>query len=141
MSIMSNEKFINKIVRENPLIAFSLYTHLQVEIVRDLGHQILEILDTAFDSNAADGKGVNRAYGSFWLWVLGSYEITRTFCQAESCFSGTLVAELKGFKKKVAILRMPFAKQEYPRKKEPIKTEASSAGRGYEIGGRSVSKC
>jgi hypothetical protein len=23
----------------------------------------------------------------FWLWTLGAYEIVRTMCQAQSCFS------------------------------------------------------
>ena len=125
---MSNENLVDKMLNENPLVAFSVYTHIQVEIVRDLGRQILEILDSAFEPGMADGNCVNRAYGLFWLWVLGSYEVTRTMSQAESSFSNPLAVKLKTFKKKVSSLRMPFAKQEYPNKRRPIKAEASISG-------------
>jgi hypothetical protein len=125
---MSNDNLVENMLNENPLIGFSVYTHLQVEIVRNLGRQILEILDNAFEPGIADGNSVNRAYGMFWLWVLGSYEIIRTMTQSESCFSKSLVAKLRNLKKKVSILRMPFAKQEYPNKKQPIEAEASVYG-------------
>jgi len=125
---MSNGNSVKKMLNENPLIAFSLYTHIQVETIRDLGQQISEILDTAFKPGVADGNSINHAYGLFWLWVLGSYEITRTMSQSASCFSNTLTKKLKNFKRKVSILRMPFAKQEYPKKQQPIKAEASIYG-------------
>ncbi len=100
---MSDEKLVDKMLNENPLIAFSVYTHIQVEIVRDLGRQILEILDNAFKPGVAEGNSVNRSYGLFWLWILGSYEVTRTMTQADSCFSNALMAKLKSFKKQVSI--------------------------------------
>jgi hypothetical protein len=131
---MSNENLAEKMLNENPLLAFSVYTHIQVEIVRDLGRQILEILDNAFEPSVVGENSVNRAYGLFWLWVLGSYEITRTMSQAESCFSNALIVKLRSFKKSVSILRMPFAKQEYPNKKRPIQAEASIYGIDTETG-------
>ena len=101
---MSNDNLVEKMLNENPFIGFSVYTHVQVTTVRNLGREILEILDTAFEPGIADGNNVNRAYGMFWLWVLGSYEIIRTMTQAESCFSNSLVAKLRSLKKKVSIL-------------------------------------
>lgn len=131
---MSNEPIINRILDENPLVGFSVYTHLQVEMVRDLGQQILEILDTTFQPGVVNNNGDYRAYGLFWLWVLSSYEVTRTMSQAEACFSSSLADRVKSFKKKVSILRMPFAKQEYPGEKHPIKGEASIYGIDTQIG-------
>ncbi len=131
---MSNKTHIDRMLDENPLVAFSVYTHLQVETVSDLGRQILEILNTSFKPGIVDGDGVDRAYGLFWLWVLSSYEVTRTMSQAETCFSSSLANKVKSFKKKVSTLRMPFAKQEYPGEKQPIKTEASIYGIDTQIG-------
>ena len=143
---MINNNHVEKILVEKPLVAFSVYTHLQVETVIDLGRQILEILNTAFKPAMADGDGVDRAYGLFWLWVLSSYEVTRTMSQAETCFSNSLASKVKSFKKKVSILRMPFAKQEYPGEKKPIRAEASiyavdthSGDLKFEIKGKVVS--
>jgi len=117
---------VERIRREQPLVIFSVYTHIQAEITRGLGRDVLATLDAAFGPNGVDGSGFNRAYGQFWLWVLAAYEIVRTMYQSKGCFSDRLVRRLGEFKKRIAELRIPFAKQEYPGKRDrPIQAEAS----------------
>ena len=48
--------------------------------------------------------------------------------QARSCFSERLASEVTDFKKRIAKLRIPFAKQEYAGRKKPIVSEASVSG-------------
>jgi hypothetical protein len=128
---------IEKILNKNPLTVFSVYTDIQCRTVQTLGREILLCLDVGITPDAGTGQGticggdvINRGYGQFWLWVLGAYEIVRTMCQAEKCFSPRVANELKGFKRKLAILRMPFAKQELPGKDVPVRAEPSIYGIG-----------
>lgn len=133
---MEKATTIDQLYRENPLLAFSVYTHLQVDITRRLGAEVLATLDTAITpptveggATKADGATINRAYGQFWLWVLAAYEVVRTMSQAAGCFSEPLAARLLEFKRHIAGLRIPFAKQEYARgSDQPIGSEASIAG-------------
>ncbi len=122
------DETIERIFSENPLSAFSIYTHIQVQILRHLGNEIIALLDNGINSNQVDGEMFNSVYGKFWLWVLGTFEVTRTMVQAKSCFEDRLFNTLKSFKGKVSQLRVPFAKQEYPGAKTPIRNEASIFG-------------
>jgi len=115
---------VNKMLSENPLIAFSVYTHLQVEVIRKLGNEITDVLDRSIKPGTVESEGSQRVHGQFWLWVLGAYEITRTMKQAESCLSNVLVKKLTSFKKRISLLRIPFAKQEYKGSRKPIQGEA-----------------
>lgn len=90
-----------------------------------LGSEIGKALDKALDRESVDGESLNRAYGLFWLWVIGTYEVIRTMCQAKSCFSEEVYDRLDRFKKHIATLRVPFAKQEYQGRQVPIKAENS----------------
>lgn len=133
---MEQAKTIDELYRKNPLLAFSVYTHMQAEITRGLGRDVLATLDNAIALSAqegatttADGSGINRAYGQFWLWVLAAYEVVRTMSQASGCFSKRLAERLVEFKRHIAGLRIPFAKQEYAQGGDhPIGSEASIAG-------------
>ncbi len=98
---------------EHPLLAFSFYTHVQCEITRRLGHELLTSLETAIAPDSVDATVLDRAYGQFWLWVLGAYEITRTMSHAEACFSPAVAKNVLDFKRRITRLRIPFAKQEY----------------------------
>lgn len=113
---------------QNPLIGFSVYTHIQVCTLSALGREILALFDSYIAEGSADAQAVNRAYGMFWLWLLGAYEVTRTMCQAKSCFTAELSTKLIALKKRLSALRIPFAKQEYEGRKIPIKAEASVCG-------------
>jgi hypothetical protein len=123
----------------NPLIAYSVYTHTQVEVIRALGNEIISILDNTININeggthVVGGPEIMQAHGKFWLWILGSYEIVRTASQEEGCFTDHVYKKLKTFKRKIAKLRIPFAKQEYAdggSSPIPIKNEASIAGIDY----------
>jgi len=104
---------IEAILEKHPLVAFSVYTHIQVEVLKDLGATIRASLDTTMSEGHVQGPGFNKLYGEFWLWVIGVYEVVRTMDQATGSFSGRAGADIHAFKRRVAKLRMPFAKQEY----------------------------
>lgn len=109
---------VERMLDENPLIQFSVYTDIQNKIVLDLGQSVLEALmagiakDESTGHISCDWPLANRAYGEFWLWILGAYEIVRTMCQAGSCFTPQFARKLVRLKKRLATIRMPFAKQE-----------------------------
>jgi hypothetical protein len=114
--IMERREPVNGVTREHPLVAFSVYTDIQVKVVRRLGDDILHILDTVVCKGSVDATGLTRSYGLFWLWVLAAFEIIRTMAQAEGCFSKVLSTKLAAFKKHISPLRIVFAKQDYSKK-------------------------
>ena len=69
-----------------------------------------------------------RADSLMWFWTLGAYEVVRTMCQAEACFSPELLTRLKNLKKTLADIRMPAAKMERMGKREPISSSRSPSG-------------
>jgi len=73
-----SEPIVERMLNENPLIAFSPFTHGQVEMLRDLGNHLFAELDRTIGVGEVDGPGFQRAYAMFWLWVLGAYEVART---------------------------------------------------------------
>lgn len=129
---MGERDTIEQMLQQDPLIAFSVYTAIQVHTLNVLAREIFELLDSSMTAGSVDGQGFNRAYGMFWLWVLGAYEVTRTMCQAKSCFSPKLATKLHELKNRLSKLRIPFAKQEYAGSHSgtgtPIKGEASIYG-------------
>jgi hypothetical protein len=131
---MEENDAIEQMLNDNPLIGFSIYTEGQWETVRDLGQEVIQGLEKTITkgdgtaSTTVDGTGFQRSYGQFWLWVLGAYEIVRTMCQAEKCFSPRLNSELTKLKKRLSTIRVPFAKQELPgrrKKRVPVGGEPS----------------
>ncbi len=150
---MSADPFIEDMLSRSPLIGFSVYTDIHSRTIRRLGQEILACLEAGIGPDSSTGKGavcsgevINRGYGQCWLWVLGAYEVVRTMCQAERCFTPRVRAELKGLKRRLAVLRMPFAKQELPGKTVPVRAEPSIFGIGdsppdlrFEVKGKVVS--
>lgn len=116
---------IQQMTERAPLMRFSPYTHIQVETVLGIGAEILEVLDKAIDGNKIDARGFTRAYSLFWLWVLASFEITRTLCRERSCLSDRLATDVCSFKARLAHLRAPFAKLQPAGARRPIIDEAS----------------
>jgi hypothetical protein len=108
-----------------PLSRFSVYTQMQVEAAEELGRDLTALLDSAIEGGVLDGLSFQRIYSLFWLWVLATYEITRTMSEYRACFSEPLADRIQGYKRHVAILRMPFAKQQFAGRKEPIGPEGS----------------
>jgi len=64
-----------------------------------------------------------------WLWTLGAYEVVRTMCQAEACFSPEVQFKLRTLKRELASVRMPAAKMEKAGKKSiPVTSNRSAVG-------------
>jgi hypothetical protein len=130
------DELVERVLDENPLVVFSLYTHVQARAVIALGEEIKALLEQSIKLREedtgpmVDGQGFNRAYGLFWLWTLGAYEVVRTMCQprTEACFSASAWAQLRALKREISQLRIPFAKQEYAGRNVPIGAENSVAG-------------
>ena len=120
---MSNPDF-DKYLAERPLLYFSAYTSLQVEMLNRTESDIIGMLENMYK----DANTINNVYSLFWLWTLGAYEVVRTMTQAKSSFSATVHEKLLNYKRKISKIRIPFAKQEYQGKKKPIFNEASISG-------------
>ncbi len=123
---------IESILERDPLIAFSVYTHIQTVTLRSMAASIRSDLDAAvLDDSRIDATRMNSAYGAFWLWTLGAYEVLRTMAQATGCFAPRAADEIKRHKQHLEKLRIPFAKQEYAgNKKRAIASEASISSFG-----------
>src|SRR5687767_1566334 len=79
---------IDQLLSKHPLLKFSLYTDVQVGLLRERGMEIIALLDDACGPDSScDADAMMRIYGCFWLWVLGSYEVVRTMDEARSCFA------------------------------------------------------
>lgn len=108
-----------------PLCRFSVYSQLQVAAVQRLATELEYLLDAAIEDDVVDTRSFQRIYGLFWLWVLATYEVSRTMSEYRSCFSTELGERILAYKRHVAVLRIPFAKQQFAGRKEPIGAEAS----------------
>lgn len=141
-------EIIDEMCRKNPLLKFSVYTQVQIQQLTMVSDEIMGILDR----NTVGGIVVHwhRSYGLFWLWVLGAYEVIRTMDEHKQCFSEPLRQKVGGLKEELAKVRIPFAKQQFARKKgykdRAIGSEPSVVGFGeenkdllFEIEGNSVS--
>ena len=123
------ESVVQAALRSRPLLRFSAYTAIQADIVRNLSAEIRSVLDDAFRvSGQVQGDSFSRAYGLFWLWVLGSYEVVRTMSSAPTCFTASAFVKIRAYKKRIAVLRIPFAKQQYRGEATAIRAEASVWG-------------
>jgi len=128
---MSEENSIEQLYKDSPLLKFSIYTHLQLNVLIELGDRILKALDLAFEDKIAGANAMQEVWGLFWLWVLGAYEVIRTMSQASVCFDAVLNTQIASTKRYLAKIRVPFAKQEYAggsRNPRPIAADASISG-------------
>jgi len=154
---MEMDPIIEEMLDKTPLVAFSVYTDIQSRTLQTLGAEILACFDAGIKPDGASGNGSNcsgelviRGYGQFWLWVLGAYEVVRTMCpnpeQCDRYFSRGVSDRLKELKRRLAELRMPFAKQELRGKNVPVEAEPSICGIGtsppdlrFEVEGQVIS--
>jgi hypothetical protein len=120
-------------INRDPLLKFSLYTAVQKSALSNIGQEIVAHLD---NSNLPDGHvspAILRAYELFWLWTLGAYEVIRVMDEHTGCFAPSVAKQIKALKKRLATIRMPFAKQLHTGKaKRPIYAELSISGVGAE---------
>jgi len=141
---------VEEMYRKNPFEKFSVYTQIQIDQLKRVSDEILEILERNNIAGVFDGNDSLRSYGLFWLWVLGAYEVFRTMNEHNQCFSEPLRQEIEVLTKDLAKVRVPFAKQQFPRKKgqkdRAIGSELSKVGVGeedkdllFQIEGKSVS--
>lgn len=92
----------------------SFVSYYQYEILIELGDEVFDLIDTCINEDETiDFALFNKAYGRFWLWVLGSYEFIRTLDQNSNCFPQVYKSVISELKKELSLIRMPFAKQEY----------------------------
>lgn len=119
---------VSKMIQAKPLVLFSSYTQSQSDITIEFGNEILLTLEKCFVEEGIDATALMKVYGRFWMWVLASYEIARTMDQKPNGFESQIAAKIKAFKNHIALIRMPFAKQEYQGKNRQIKNEASIVG-------------
>lgn len=126
---MTTDSVILEMLKRTPMVRFSMYSQIQIEIVQNLSVELVQNLDQAIQDDQIDGQTFQFIYGRFWLWVLGAYEVTRTMSEYKNCFSGCLNTAVLTFKRSVSILRIPFAKQQFQGKENrPINGEASVWG-------------
>jgi len=128
-----------RMIRDEPLLAFSLYSSIQARFIREKAELLRDISNTWTD-------GTIHRYDEYmrevWFWVLGAYEFFRTLDQNKRCFSARLQRDVTDLKTRLAIIRMPFAKQELRGNSGPVYDEHSVAGFAvglvFEIGGKKV---
>lgn len=108
------DKWVEEMCAKAPLIRFSVYSHMQATVVRDLGVEIIQLLDANIVVDHGLRKVTNTAiwHGKLWLWVVGTFEVIRTMDQHSSCFSERLAKDVAAFKRRIAAVRVPFTKQE-----------------------------
>ena len=88
----------SKIIEKTPLIQFSIGTTIQVQSLRAIGNEIIELSKDWTD----EINDFQRVYNLFWLWVLGAHEVIRTMDQHKECFAAHLQAEIGNEKKFLA---------------------------------------
>ncbi|MBL1435795.1 MAG: hypothetical protein COB08_006300 [Rhodobacteraceae bacterium] len=115
---------IRKMIDENPLLSFSLYTSAQVQTLRNVGEELIGSSENWTDTIT----DLQRVYDFFWLWVLGAYEVVRTMSQNKECFSTSVREQIVEQKRALATIRMPFAKQELKGNGKPVYSELSVKG-------------
>jgi hypothetical protein len=103
---------LEKLLAGNPLIRYSIYTQIQFQSLKLVREKLraLKPIRTGPDEYRAENFPEYNAL--FWLWTLGAFECLRTMGQHKDCFESPLQDKLKEMKNKVALLRVPFAKQE-----------------------------
>ena len=111
---MEQDHIIEKMLDDNPLILFSLYTDSQAKYLVKYGKKIIGVMDDGIGENRIMENVLPEVYGMFWLWVLGAYEVVRTMSQHAICFEKTIAADIHKVKKTLHRIRIPFAKQELP---------------------------
>jgi len=120
-------------VAANPLVRFSIYTHLQSQRVIELGSSIKARLDFILAEQGKADISEGDAYGDIWLWTLGAYEVVRTMADPkwEGAWSPERYREIVEYKRFLADMRVPFAKQEL-RSGKAVSAENSVAGVDHE---------
>ena len=122
--LLINPTWEQEVSRE-PLLAFSFALSTRNNQLASIADEILENLDKGISKELIDSIYVAKAGILVWLWTLGAYEIVRTMCQANSCFTKDCLDRLQTLKKQLAKVRMPDAKMEKQGKRVPVGSNRS----------------
>ncbi|TIM41074.1 MAG: hypothetical protein E5Y55_26235 [Mesorhizobium sp.] len=117
----SDDEAISAMLSANPLLNFSIYTQSQADALLRMKGEI----EAAMDGWGPTISDFPRVYDFFWFWSLGAYEVLRTMDQNAACFTPSVATKIRAMKQQLAVLRMPFAKQELKGKGGPIRGENS----------------
>lgn len=99
--------------RMSPLIAFSPASHMHYQCLLEAAKEIRTALKNAWEREGVMKSSPHLVYGKFWLWVLGSYEVTRTLRAQTAKEYPLLSARFREFEVYIKGLRIPMAKQEF----------------------------
>lgn len=113
-------------VEKEPLLSFSVYTAGQGRALLASGEEIIDLMKD-FEPTHIEAKDFIRAHQLICQWVCMAYETIRTMDEGKKsgCFVYDKAQEIKKMKEKLAIIRMPFAKQELVNHKGYIDSESS----------------
>lgn len=125
---MTNFTSLEEFEANNPLARYSFYANGRMQLLESIATEILAELDRAFADDVVLHQHLARAEALSWLWLLGSYEVVRTMCQAKKCFSERAGQALQELKRLLGRVRMPAAKMEKSGKREPVTSNRSAAG-------------
>ena len=131
------DEAVQKMLSENPLLLFSVYTQAQVQDLSLVRRELSSIKPKKRGDGSYFASDFGKYYALFWLWVLGAYEVLRTMSENEDCFDKATAKEISEQKRKIAKLRMPFAKQQLcgeNRKNGPTQFYAENSAVGVGTG-------
>ncbi|XXY54604.1 hypothetical protein WME91_26075 [Sorangium sp. So ce269] len=98
---------------QHPLAAFSIYMSGRHQVLVSIAREIIERLDACASSEGGfPHEARTRASDLMWLWTLGAYEVIRTMCQAQRCFSERFYREVSSLKVELERVRVPNTKLE-----------------------------
>lgn len=98
---------------QHPLAAFSIYLSGRHHVLLSIAQEITGQLDAcAAGEGGSSHAARTRASDLMWLWTLGAYEVVRTMCQSQRCFSERFYRSLSGLKVDLERVRVPNTKLE-----------------------------
>lgn len=121
---------IEQIYNREPLLKFSFYLSDKNNLLLSLGDEIAEAINDGFTPKEGTIHCgiIGEASSMMWFWTLGAYEVIRTICAANDCFSECFINKLKPLKNKLAEARMPSSKMESKGKPKPVCSDRSADG-------------
>jgi hypothetical protein len=114
MKVDAKREVVEEMFHKSPMIALSPTSHMQFKGLQTLGQEIESLLGGMWDGPSAMNEKGMLAVLRFWLWVLGSYELTRA-ARARTTALGlqNLADRFREFERFIKPLRIVMAKQEF----------------------------
>ena len=119
---------------QHPLAAFSFYLSSRHQVPLSISKEIGECLEACASSEGAfPHEARMRASDLMWLWTLGAYEVVRTMCQANRCFSERFRRSLSHLKVDLERVRVPNTKLERIKYNRRDRTIPVTSDRGPDV--------